>query len=130
MGVRRRSVAVSIPDLTDSDTQVGGAAACGFTIKRDGTTTRLIAGAHTDWANPKNGTVGDAFWVRVTPTSGTMSSGTTSSWLQLNSDRLWTVSRAVVGTKTCVCTIQIATDAAGSNIVATRAGVTLSATVT
>lgn len=46
----------------------------------------------------------DAF---VTVTSGSLSSGTSGSWLNLGTSRTWTRSRSGVGTSTCIFTLQI-----------------------
>ena len=45
--------------------------------------------------------------VRATVTSGTLSSGTTGSWLNLGTAREWTVARATVGTKQAIFTVEI-----------------------
>ena len=74
--------------------------------------------ANHNWAAVPNSTVGDNFWVRATNTSGTPSTGTTGSWLQMNSDRVWTVSATVSGSKNWSATFEIATDSGGASIVA------------
>lgn len=69
------------------------------------------------------------YYVRCTVTSGTMSAGaTTGVWLSTATTRTWIKTRTVAGTAAVTFTIEIATDAAGTNIIATKAGLSLSAT--
>lgn len=88
------------------------------------------------WGSPTTTGIGNSYWIKFTLTAstatgtGTGTAPATTAWLQLSSDR----QIAVTGNKTGLngtrivsgtYTIQIATDAAGSNIVATATGYVL-----
>lgn len=71
-----------------------------------------------DWISSAGGTVSQGRWqtgggtpsqytIRVDPTSGTLSSGSTGVDLNLGTTRTFTVNQAVVGTKSCTVTITI-----------------------
>jgi hypothetical protein len=75
------------------------------------------------------GGTGADYWVRWDNTSGTLSSGTTGSWLQLNSGRSFNVTfTSFNGSKSCTGTVRIASDSAGVNVL-DSASVTITATV-
>lgn len=75
------------------------------------------------------GGAGALYWVRCSPIAGTLSSGTTGVWLALTSNRAFTVTRSSpAGTKSCTATFEIASDAAGTTVVAT-ASIALTAIV-
>lgn len=77
-----------------------------------------------DWIDPKASAPSD-YEVQATLNSGTLTSGTTGSWLALSSNRSWTLTRAVVGAATQVdLTIEIRR---GSGAVLASANVTLDA---
>lgn len=85
---------------------------------KSGAAAWLVGPVNHNWAITPSATVGDAFWIRATSTSGTPSTGTVGSWTAMSSDQQWTVTRAVAGgTKSWIATFEIATDAAGANIV-------------
>lgn len=99
---------------TDSTAQI--------TFLRDGTITKtgndVVAGAN--WRTPNGATVGDAYWIRMVLNSGTTpSTGTMSTWQQMNTTRIWTQTVTSTGIRTCNLTVSFATDSGGSNIVAT-----------
>ena len=99
----------------------------GIRINGNGTAQKLInttysATATGEWADPSGDFTG--YYVRATEVStfGTATrSGTLNSWLALTSDRLWTIASATAGFKEWVLDIDIASDAAGTNIVCTGA---------
>lgn len=103
----------------------GGSSTCTLNFNADGTITYgYITGAdaapdpNTNWFT--DGTGGALRWIKMTVNSGTVTSGTTGSWLALSSIRTWTqVRSATIGIQTANVTIQIATDAAGVNVVNT-----------
>lgn len=78
------------------------------------------------WVVP--GSVGGDYWVRCTVTLGTLTSGTSGSWLDTATAPEWARTRTTVGTSAVTITLEIATDAAGANIVATKTGIVLTAT--
>ena len=82
------------------------------------------------WGTPQTAGVGVGYWVRVTLTSGTFSSSAGSGWLQLSTTRHWTRNRPTsgIGTTSCTCTVEIATDSGGASIV-TSGSFTLRATL-
>ena len=85
------------------------------------------SGSAGTWANKTN--VGASYWIRFTQTSSYSSSTETGSargvWHQLSSNRLFGVSRSLGGAGGRFYTVQIASDSAGSNIVATKTDVGL-----
>lgn len=97
-------------------------AICNLSLNANGTCS-VSAGTTPstapDWKGP-NGT-GSNFWVRWTNTVGTLTTGTAGSWLSLSGGQTFGVSWTTnaVGSKQCTGTMEIATDAAGANIVAT-----------
>lgn len=83
-----------------------------------------------NWRAPSQSGVGANYWARLTVNTGSTPTGAaTGSWLQLNTARTWTLSRSGIGTTTANLTLQIARDAAGTDIAATRT-FTLTADVT
>lgn len=99
-----------------------------FTLNPDGTaqgtSTPTDGGSvpgTTRWFTTTGGTPGTGYWCRFTVTSGTATSNGASSWSQLNSAR--SISKAAsAGTAGATFTMEIATDAAGANIVFTKTG--------
>lgn len=69
-----------------------------------------------DWVLPK--AHAGSYECFATLDSGTLSTGTTGSWLALTSTRTWTVSRSSNGTSTAQITVQIR-KVGGSTILAT-----------
>lgn len=125
---------VDIPDMSALFSSfTGDSGSAGFEFYRDGTCRTFDSlggyGPSRDWVTPKSGTVGDGYWIRVTVTSGdAFNNSSGSGWVQLNASRVWY--QNVFGpndSRACQCTIEIATDSGGSNIVDTRTGVFVSA---
>lgn len=58
-----------------------------------------------DWVTPNS--LASSYEALVTVTSGTLSSGTSGSWVALSSTQNWTVTRSTIGTKTCTFTVEI-----------------------
>lgn len=98
-----------------------------YTLESDGdvisTTTDFGSSDQGDWITPKSAAPSD-YQVRATVVSGSLSSGTTGSWLVLTSNRSWTRSRATEGVDTCVLTIEIRK---GTGSVLSTATITLTA---
>lgn len=107
-------------------------------LNTDGTWEVTYAGG------PSSGTwgsnvVGSNYWVKFTRTSETTSgvgggsSTATTGWLNLGSQQTVTCLRSTSGvnpsSRTAVYTIEIATDASGTNIVSTTTGLTLVASL-
>jgi hypothetical protein len=55
--------------------------------------------------------------------------GTLNTWQQLSSTRSWTWTQTIVGAKVATVTLELALDAAGANIVASRTGISVDAEV-
>lgn len=114
-------------DIFASNT-AGNLATASFTLNPDGSVTGLAtptdAGGtpgSSAWHSPVVGGVGANYWCRFTPTVGTATTNDAVGWTQLNAARSITKG-ATAGAAGCTFTIEIATDAAGANIVLTRAG--------
>ena len=80
-----------------------------------------------NWTTPVTAGIGSSYWIRCTQTS---SSGPSTEygesrgvWHQLNTGRIFGVSKTATGLSARVYTFQIASDSGGSNIVATATGV-------
>jgi hypothetical protein len=118
-----------LPGGTFSGTTAGSTATVGMTFTTAGDVNRDFGGSTFQhrWYNPNTTGIGSNFWIRVTLSSGTTPTGSLNSWLQLSTNRSWSVARPTVGTNTSVLAVSIATDAIGANIVATGS-YTLSAT--
>lgn len=75
-----------------------GAQTATYTLESDGdvvtATTPLGSSDIGDWIDPKANAPSD-YEVRATLNSGTLSSGTTGSWLALTSNRSWSVAQFV-----------------------------------
>lgn len=94
-------------------------ATAGVTFNTDGSISFNGSGpaADTNWWRPTATSIGASYWVRATVNSGTLSTGTSGSWLQLNAARSWTKSSTGAGVLTCNITLQVASDSGGANIV-------------
>jgi hypothetical protein len=94
------------------------------------------SGGGGTWGTPVGGTPGATHWVRATLTAGSIpnlfESAALNSWIQISSLPFWGNTRAHtnLGTTTSTLTLDIATDSGGSNIVSTRTGLIISATIT
>jgi len=139
-GTWRQFFVYFTPSLTgQSRTDTGslgsdGSSLATLSLNTDGTGSivRSVVGDSfpCNWGSPTTTGIGASYWARVTITSGSLSSGTTGSWLQLNVARNWARNRVGgVGTNTCTFTLDIASDSGGASIVAT-ASFTLTATLT
>jgi hypothetical protein len=73
---------------------------------------------------------GADYWVRWTNTSGTLTTGTAGTWQQLSGTRTFGKTRTTnaVGSDIVTGTVEIATDSAGVDVIATGS-ITLTATV-
>lgn len=119
---------ISLSNLTIGSSGAGSQSAS-YTLESDGdvvaTTTLFGSSDQGDWIDPKAAAPG-TYEARVTVTSGSLSSGTTGTWLALTSNRTWTVTRDTVGTSTCVFTVEIRK---GSGSTLASATITLEAEV-
>jgi hypothetical protein len=104
---------VILTDLTVSASAASPSnASAAISLGTDGQMSRTINASSVDipgqWWNvaPQAG-VGSLYEARFTETSGTVSSGTTGSYLAISTIRSWSVTRSTLGTKTCTGTLEI-----------------------
>lgn len=125
LGASRQSIALT--NETVEAELAAGTATAGYRINSGGTVDTLRNGAATGegtWL--LGGSAGD-FEVFINVTSGSLSSGTAGSWVNLGSTQTWTRARTGPGVATCIFTVTIR-DVATQTTQAT-ATVTLTATV-
>lgn len=72
-----------------------------------------------NWYLPTTAAIGNGYWVRANITGDAPAGPASGAWSQLNINRTWSLSQSSVGTKTCTLSLAIATDAGGTNIIAT-----------
>lgn len=100
----------------------------GVRLATDGTLDWIFAlGAANQYTWLTGSGVNSDYEARWTTTSGTLTSGTTGTWLGLGTLREWYVTRSSGGTSTVVGTLEIR--AASSLAVLATATITLNATV-
>jgi hypothetical protein len=111
----------TVTDPTDATTTIS------FTNTRD-----LSLGADEAPIDPFWLSAGSAsdYDIRVTPLTGTFSSGSasTGTWLNLGTTRSWNVAKLVVGSKTCTATYEIRMAASPFTVLGT-ATISITATV-
>jgi hypothetical protein len=90
---------ISLSGVAVSSTGAGTQTAT-YTLESDGDVVTATTGGGSvdagDWIDPKANAPSD-YEVRATLNSGTLSTGTTGSWLALTSNRSWTLQRVTVG---------------------------------
>ena len=122
-----RGGGVSLPDLAVIDSQIDPDTANAIlTLNSDGSYTAAGVGSGT-WLSGGL-TNGSAYDVRATLNSGALTSGTTGSWLQMSSNRVWRVGQIGVGSGSANVTFEFRLTGGGSNL--DTATVTFSAEVT
>jgi hypothetical protein len=105
----------------------GNSAYAEININSNGTVTGTgdsVSGSG-NWGSPTTTGIGASYYVKMTPTSGTFDSNQASAWISLSSNRTAYLLNDF-GSYSCTFTIQIATDAIGSNVVFTSTGNVLS----
>lgn len=99
-----------------------------FSLENDGDVTKTTGGGGTtdlgDWISPA-AAAGANYECYATLNSGTLTSGTTGSWLALNLTRSWNLQRTTVGPSSVSLTIQIRN--AASLVVLASTDVTITA---
>lgn len=117
-------------NFNDGDSSEGGSAGMTYSIVSDGNVTydKLNAGGATyeQWLTPAIGA--DQYEVFATLNTGTLTSGTTGSWLNLGTTRSWNVSRDTVGGRFANMTMDVRR--VGTSTVLDTWTVSISATVT
>lgn len=102
---------VSLAALNNiADIQIAGAAEASLSIQSDGDLVEFTSLLGTsdvgDWITPK-AAAGSSYEVRVTVNSGSLSSGTSGSWLSLGLTRTWSVAVSGGGEASANITIEI-----------------------
>jgi hypothetical protein len=85
-------------------------ATASFSVNADGSCGGADTFSPGSWITPVGGSYGSSYWVIVTLSSGTVTTGTTGSRVALTSGQTWTVTTTgtgVVRTKSVSGTIQI-----------------------
>lgn len=122
------AVVISISDTAVSDITGGASSAnAEYRLGADGKVyTRTGGGSYTNietWCTPT--AQASNYEVYVTVTTGSLSSGTSGSWLALSSDRTWTRTANIGSNQLCIFTAQIRR--IGSTTVIDSATITLEA---
>lgn len=117
---------ISAWDVVGDDVP-GNSAIATFSVNSDGSISglgalnNLTTSGGNAWYRPNIVGIGSNYWVRFTPTAGTLSTNGAATFTQLNANRSVT-KQGSTGAASCTFTIEIATDAAGTNIVLTSTG--------
>jgi len=130
-GWGKSNITVSLPSLgAYGDAWPGNTAYAKLIFYADGSIGRDTSNGYTSagsWVNSSS--VGASYWIRFTQTSSYSSSTETgdsrNTWLQLSSNRTLGISRTLNGAGGRTYTVEISSNSSGSNIVATRTGVSL-----
>lgn len=124
----REIVSLSPQSITHASGGVLPATA-GYGVYADGNAKQIVGASVTTleaWINIAS--KASSYEVRATIVSGTVSTGTTGSWLALSSDQIWTRTSSAGSTNTTVLTVDIRKVSTGT-VVAT-ASITLVADAT
>lgn len=110
---------------TIGSTTVSGTSTLTINFNSDGSITySFVVGTGDAALNSRwfsDGSGGSIRWVRMTVNSGTVTTGTTGTVLALSSNRTWTQQRTVLGQQTANVTMEIFSDAAGTQLVQSAA---------
>ena len=97
---------ITLTDQTYTNATGGGLpATVGYTIDADGNVYDQSSVLLEQWCAPA--ALSGDYEVRATISSGTLTSGTTGSWLALSTDRTWSKTVESPATGTCVFTVEI-----------------------
>ena len=128
---------IPILSVVESNQQSHGSNGAGIWFNGDGrlflnTDISSVPFPAQNWYGPTTAGVGNNYWVRLTVTDGSAPTAGLSdpvgTWNQITVAVRWYWSRGTAGTTTATVTLELATDNAGSNIVATKTGITVSCT--
>ena len=98
-----------------------------FYVNGDGTLSGgaiggTVTSGSANWATPTTAGTGNSYYVKFTVTGGTSTTNTASAWTLIGAGSKQISKTGTVGSGTCTFTVQIATDAAGTNIVSSGTG--------
>lgn len=100
---------VTLTNQNVSEVNVGSPSSATYIANSNGSIQQSTIGGGTttleQWITPAVGMSG--YEVRATLNSGSLTTGTTGSWLTLGSTQSWNCAQSVVGTKTANLTIEI-----------------------
>lgn len=99
---------ISLPPLISVDASFPGPDAVSSTLSFDNDGQFVASndpGASINWQTPDGTDVGDGYEIRLTLTSGTMTAGTTGSWLTF--PQAWTKTRSLPGFSEVEGTLEI-----------------------
>ena len=102
---------VMISNATLVNTRIGTAATAKYELQSDGDIIgNGVAGGGDvdigDWVEPRAAAGGD-YECKVTINSGSLTTGTSGSWLALSSTRTWTIVQGVLGSSNVNFTVEI-----------------------
>ena len=102
---------ITLSNVTTTNTIVGSTATAKYELQADGDIFRSAAGVGADvdigdWIEPREAAGGN-YECKVTVNSGSLSTGTSGSWLALSSTRTWTRARGSLGTDNVNFTVEI-----------------------
>jgi hypothetical protein len=122
------SAHVSIANQTvfDSSGIHSSTATAIYTISSDGNVRNQASAVLESWLVGLGGSVGN-YDVRATLTSGTLSSGTTGSWLNCSTSRSWSVANSAGDNSTVTAVIFVEIRLTSSGVVQDTATITLQA---
>lgn len=118
------AVSISLSDQSVFDSSPTTAVAS-YTINSTGTVTDHDSNVLESWL--LGGGTASNYEVRATVVSGTLTSGTTGSWLSCGTTRTWAISNGARDNSTVTCVLTVQIRLASTGIVQDSATVTLSA---
>jgi hypothetical protein len=120
---------ISISDLLVTATVSSGTATAVYTLKASGDIyitngTNTIVDSGSDWISPQTNMA--AYEARVTVLSGSLTAGTSGSWLSLGSDQTWT-RNDTLGGGSSICSFTLEIRRASDGTVMASGSITLEA---
>jgi hypothetical protein len=107
---------------------IGNVTNASLQVNSNGTITSSVSQSDngtitgSNWYSVTTTGAGNNYWVRFTPTTGTLTTNTASTFTNMGSTQTAAVQLPSTSSKLCTFTIEIATDSGGSNIVLTSTG--------
>ena len=105
------TVQITISNVTTTNTRAGTAATAKYELQSDGDIYRSSANANPDvyvgdWIEPR-ASAGGGYECKVTINTGSLTTGTSGSWLALSSTRTWTIVQGSMGSGNVNFTVEI-----------------------